>query len=109
MSRCQLTILDLKEQTVALALILMDDTSDRHLTVNPGNHKPFQMREVARAYNSEAKEITLSATIVEGKKPNLVTNTFDVTYPLRENSDRYALVKTSATLNYLAPSYVFGE
>lgn len=109
MQRWQLTILDLQKHSVALCVILMDDTSDRHLTVNNGHHKAVQMREVARAYNSDAKELTLSATITEGKKPNITTTTANVTYPLRESNDRYALVKTLATLRYLAPSFIYGN
>lgn len=102
----QITMLDLKEQTLSWSCILMDDTSDRHLTVDAGNHKDFMMRDVAREYNSKSKEIILQAWVTDKSK---VTTTFDVTYPLQEQTERFLLVKTQVSAKYLAPSVIFDK
>ena len=100
----QLTMIHVPNKEVAWACILMDDESPRHLTVNAGPHKDSMMRGVAEAYNSEAKEITMEATVAEGKPPNRKYNSFDVTYPLQGNTDTFVLIKTKVEAWFLASS-----
>lgn len=100
----QLTMIHVPNKEIAWACILMDNDSHRHLTVNAGPHKDAMMRAVAEAYNSEAKEITLEATVAEGKPPNRKYNSFDVTYPLQGNTDTFVLIKTKVEARYLASS-----
>jgi energy-coupling factor transporter ATP-binding protein EcfA2 len=107
--RRQLTIFNLKDMSIAFCVIMMDETSDQHLTVKSGNHKPVQMRTVAGAYNSGAKEVTLSATITEGKRPNQTITTVDVTYPLRKTNTEFAVVETHVTIKRIGETFIYGK
>ena len=103
----RLTMFSVEENGVSRAwdLVVLDE-GDRHLTINSGKHQNAMMREVARTYNKDVEKITLTATVTKGKGMERVKKDVDITYPLRENTDKFILVATPVEVQFLLRVFI---
>jgi len=104
----RLTIFEIDEKsnaTLAWTTIVLDEV-DSHLTINAGNHKDYLMRTAARAYNDGSTTVTMLATITEGKGSERTSTDVNIQYPLREDTDRFVLIRTPVTVTFLTRIFI---